>query len=110
MAKEITNEFKLRQGEAVISRVDKIGYGTPISTRNNELVLTNQALIHIKKDLFGKVKEVVRYPFSDICMSAGRPQVVIGAGDNVSGSVNIYLEYETLNFKFQLERQHQLHQ
>ncbi len=101
MAKEIVNEFKLKPEEAVILRKDKVGYGSPIPAKNNELILTNQALIHIRKDLFGKTKEVIRYPLTDICMSAGKPQVVIGAGANVEGPIDIYLQDDTLHFKLE---------
>ncbi|WP_026492628.1 hypothetical protein [Butyrivibrio sp. XPD2002] len=66
MAKEVESEFRLLPEEAVILRNDKVGTGSSIlPVRSDELVLTNQALIHIKKELFGKVKEdeVVVCPF-----------------------------------------------
>ncbi|MBQ3797889.1 MAG: hypothetical protein II842_16705 [Butyrivibrio sp.] len=100
--KEITKEFRLLPEEAVVCRDNKVGDGAnPIGLKNNELILTNQALIHVKKDLFGKTKEVIRYPLADICMSQGKPQVLLGKGDNVTGSVDVFLQYETVNFKFE---------
>ncbi len=102
MAKEVESEFRLLPEEAVILRNDKVGTGSSIlPVRSDELVLTNQALIHIKKELFGKVKEVVRYPLADICMSGGKPQAVLGNGDNVSGFLDVYFPYETAHFKME---------
>ncbi len=98
MAKEVTNEFMLKDEEAVILRAGKVGYGKPIPTKNNELVLTDKALILIRKDLFGKTKEVIRYPLEDICLSGGKPQVARGAGSQVSGPIDVYLKYEVFSF------------
>ena len=30
-------------------------------------------------------------------MSQGKPQVLLGKGDNVTGSVDVFLQYETVN-------------
>ncbi len=100
MAKEITSEFNLKPEEAVILSAEKVAYGNGPFNGNNDLILTNQAIIFIKKDLFGKVKEVTRHPLSDICMSAGKPQAVKNQTDAVSASFDVYLTYGVEKFKF----------
>ena len=101
MAKEVTKDFALRPEEAVVKRESKIGTSSSIGIKNNDLILTNQALIYVKKDLFGKTKEVIRYPLEDICMSGGKPQVVLGSDSFVKGSVDVFFQYETVNFQFE---------
>lgn len=101
MAKEISKTFGLRPDEAVILRANKIGHGPVLDITKNELILTNQALIFINKDLFGKTKEVTRYPLADICLSGGKPQVVLGPDSHVSGTLDVYLQYETVSFRFE---------
>ena len=101
MAKEISKTFGLKPEEAVVLRANKIGYGPAIDITKNELVLTNQAIIFINKDLFGKNKEVTRYPLEDICLSGGKPQVALGPDSHVSGTLDVYLQYETLSFRFE---------
>ncbi len=100
MAKEITKEFQLKPEEAVVYSAQKVGYGDNPFNKNNDLILTNQALIFIKKDLFGKTKEVVRYPLSDICISNGKPQVIKSMINSVNASFDVYLTYGVEKFKF----------
>ena len=100
MAKEITNEFKLHPDETVILSTEKVGYGEGISINRHDLILTNQALYHLTKDLFGKTKEVTRIPLQDINMASGKPQVVKGKIDSVSASLDVYLPYGIEKFKF----------
>lgn len=55
MAKEIQHELAFLPDESVIKRAERVGYGKPVSTSNNDLYLTNMALIHVKKSIFGKI-------------------------------------------------------
>jgi hypothetical protein len=101
MAKEISKTFGLKPEESVVLRANKVGFGPVIDITRNELILTNQAIIFINKDLFGKTKEVTRYPLEDICLSGGKPQVALGPDSHVSGTLDVYLQYETLSFRFE---------
>ncbi|MBQ7613593.1 MAG: hypothetical protein IJU77_00945 [Butyrivibrio sp.] len=103
MAKEVTAELNLLPDETVIKRAEGVGYGTPISTKANDLILTNMALIHVKKTLFGKTKEAVRYPLSDIRVAGNSVEVKLtkpGPGDAM---LDVYLSYGMERFKFTWE-------
>ncbi len=103
MAKEITQELSFLPEETVILKAEKVGYGTPISTKTNELILTNQALILVKKNMLGKTKEAVRYPLADIRTSGGKPEVHKG-GDEFNPSLDVYLDYGEEKFKFEWKK------
>ena len=51
----MTEELRLEPQEAVIMRMEKVGYGKSflIPANNNELILTNRNLILIRKNLLG---------------------------------------------------------
>lgn len=105
MPKDVTHEMTLLPDETVIKKAEKVGYGnSPVGSQNNDLYLTNLALIHVKKNLFGKTKEVIRHPLSDIRMPGGKPDVKLVKPDIVSGAVDIYFNYGEECFKFTWEK------
>ena len=70
------NEFTLLPGESVIKRCDEVslkGMNPPVG-KKDILILTNQYLVCIQRSILGKVKNVERYPLSDIVMTNGVPQ------------------------------------
>lgn len=100
MSKEVSKEFSLKPEEAVVMSAEKVGHGNGPFSDNNDLTLTNQAIIHIRKDIFGKVKEVTRHPLADICMSGGKPQAVKNMLNAVNASLDVYFNYGVERFKF----------
>ena len=75
----MAEEFKLGQDEAVVLRMKKVGYGEgfqlPPMFGGNDLILTTQHLILLKKDLFGNTTGTVYFPLKEIKVVGGRPQV-----------------------------------
>ena len=57
----MTEELRLEPQEAVIMRMEKVGYGKSflIPANNNKLILTNRNLILIRKNLLGKREETL---------------------------------------------------
>ena len=95
----ITDKLDLQENEVVIKRADRVGYGKK-GPENGELILTNTALIYIKKNLFGKQKEVIRLPFADIRTIDGRPQIQASNPDNFTPLMDVYIQGEIVSFKF----------
>lgn len=93
------NNIILNPDERVIKEMDKIGYGGPASG-NNSLILTNQCLILVKKNLFGKIKETLRFPLSDIVVSEGEPQVHSGTVNNFTPTLDVYFTTGQERFRF----------
>lgn len=82
----------LNTDETIIRRSQEIGYGSSLSRSNNELILTSQAVILMKKNLFGKVSDIIRFPLSDIVISNNQAQVRLGQKDIVTPTLDIYFK------------------
>ena len=82
--------------EAVIKQADEVGYGAigglagMFSSAKNTLILTNKNLILVKKNLFGKVTDTLRFPLSAIRVADGKVQALLGRPDNVTHSLDVY--------------------
>ena len=96
-------ELKLNPGETVIMEHTEIGYGKQIGPRKNELTLTNQSLILAKKGLFGKVKDVIRFPLEEISISNGQAQVRVAKADFVTPALDVYFSSGRERFTFTWE-------
>lgn len=99
----MSEEFKLNPGEEVIKRNNEVGYGSGIVKAHGELILTNQALIFVKKGLLGKTKDVERYALSDIVISNNQAQVKVGKMDNVTHTLDVYFQSGMESFIFTWE-------
>ena len=64
----------LNTDETIIRRSQEIGYGSSLSRSNNELILTSQAVILMKKNLFGKVSDIIRFPCPTSSSPTTRPR------------------------------------
>ena len=93
----------LNTDETIIRRSQEIGYGSTLSRSNNELILTSQAVILMKKNLFGKVSDIIRFPLSDIVISNNQAQVRLGQKDIVTPTLDIYFKTGLESFRFQWE-------
>ncbi len=99
----MNDEFTLQPDETVIKRCDKVGLGKGgiTSTMSDTLILTNQCLILIIRSMFHKVKDVQRYPLSDIVVSNGEPQVKKGKLDIVTSTLDVYFKSGEMRFRFE---------
>ena len=68
-------ELRLNPDEVVVLRSAGVGYGNSGFGRSHELILTDQAIILIRKGAFGRTKDVLLFPLKDI-------RVVGGTGNN----------------------------
>ena len=98
----MSEELKLNPDEAVIMSAEEIGYGSgPFGgSKNNELILTNQALLLKVKGMFGKTKEVLRFPLSEIRIVNGRVQALAGKKDIVTPTLDVYFNSGMERFQF----------
>jgi hypothetical protein len=88
----MTNGPKLNPDETVVLRCEGVGYGNTMFGKNHELILTNQAILLQKMGLFGKPKDVLRFPLADIRVVNGQVQVMMGKKDFVTPSLDVYFE------------------
>ena len=95
----VTDKIDLQENETVVKRGDRVGFGKK-GPDNGELILTNIALIYVKKNLFGKQKEVLRLPFSDIRTIDGKPQIQASNPDKFTPLMDVYTKDEIVSYKF----------
>ena len=79
----LPNEGLLLKNEAVLHPIgNKIG-------NFGELILTNLNLVYIRKGPFGGVKEILKFPVSQIKIVDEKPQIFIGK-HNASNQIEIF--------------------
>ena len=103
----MAEEFKLSPEEAVILRIGKIGYGgglLPSMFNSNELILTNQNLILLKKNMFGQTEETKYFPLKDIKTANGIPQVRKSNPEHMVHALDVYFNNGIESFRFEWEK------
>ena len=103
----MAEEFKLNPEEAVILRIGKVGYGgglLPSMFNSNELILTNQNLILLKKNMFGQTEETKYFPLKDIKMANGTPQVRKSNPEHMVHALDVYFNNGVESFRFEWEK------
>ena len=84
----MADELHLNTDETVVDRIGKVGYGGFLSF-NNDLVLTNQNIILVKKGLFGDVQDVVKFPLGSLRVVNGEVQAKKGHPDNMTYTLDL---------------------
>ena len=87
-------KFDLQPGECILLKASCVRHGF-WSAYTDELVLTNQNIIHVKSGLLGNFKGVVRYPLSNIT------QAIIGEAQNGEKQLEVYHNGKMEDFAFQ---------
>lgn len=64
--------------------------GRVFDSMDDELVLTNHALIVVHKNAFGGVKDTCRFPLNEIKMVHGVPQAVLGRSSMGEKQLHVY--------------------
>ncbi|MFF2752483.1 hypothetical protein ACFVR1_01855 [Psychrobacillus sp. NPDC058041] len=83
-------KFNLMPNESIILKSENVMHGGMIAAYTDELILTNQNIIHVKKGMFGNTKNVKRYPVNQIKIFNGEPQAILGKQRNGSPQLEIY--------------------
>lgn len=96
-------ELRLNPDEVVVLRSAGVGYGKSGFGRSHELVLTDQAIILIRKGAFGRTKDVLRFPLKDIRVVGGQVQAMMGKKDFMTPSLDVYFQAGMESFQFAWE-------
>lgn len=105
----MAEEFKLGPEESVLLRTEKIGYGDgfqlPAMFGGNTLILTNQNLILLKKNMFGQTEDTVYFPLKDIKMANGVPQVRKSNPAHMVHALDVYFNNGMESFRFEWDNE-----
>jgi hypothetical protein len=67
-----------------------VKYGGLMAPYTDELILTDQNIIHISKGLFGNTKKMNKFSLNQIKLYNGEPQVILEKQQNSSTQLEIY--------------------
>lgn len=82
--------FNLMPNESIILKSQNVAHGGLMAIHTDELILTTQNIIHVKKGVFGNTKNVKRYAVNQIKTFNGEPQAILGKQRNGSSQLEIY--------------------
>ena len=102
----MADRLELQPDEAIVRRNDGVGMRSNMfgTDKRHTLILTNKAILLEKKDVFGKTKEVLRFPLSEIRVAEGKVQAVMGQADFVTPSLDVYFTSGPQRFLFTWEK------
>lgn len=83
-------KINLLPNESIILKSENVMHGGLMAGYTDELILTNQNIIHVKKGVFGNTKNVKKYPVNQIKLFNGNPQAMLGKQRNGSSQLEIY--------------------
>lgn len=88
-------KINLLPNEAIILQDSEMKHdrGGMFDSELDELILTNQALIVVHKNFFGKVKDTQRYALEQVVIANNSPQVVIGMSQNNERQLHVYFRH-----------------
>lgn len=83
-------KVNLMPNESIIRTSRNVVHGGLMAVYTDELILTNQNIIHVKKGVFGNTKNVKKYPVNQIKIFNGQPQAILGKQRNGTPQLEIY--------------------
>lgn len=86
-------KVNLMPNESIILKSTNVAHGGLMAVYTDDLILTNQNIIHVKRGVFGNTKNVKKYPVNQIKIFNGIPQAILGK----QRSGNLQLEIYFLN-------------
>lgn len=94
-------EYDLQPGESFVCREGGVQHGDGfLANYTDDLILTSQNLVLIKKGAFGNRKGVLVFPLNQIKVYQGHAQAVVGKLRGGGSSLDVYLQNGTEQFAF----------
>ncbi|KAA0978635.1 hypothetical protein FQ154_05240 [Paeniglutamicibacter gangotriensis] len=97
--------YNLQSNESFVHRCEGVVHGGIWATYSDELMLTSQNLVLIKKGAFGNTKGVQVFPLHDIKIFQGQAQVLVGKQRSGFPSLDVYFHNGTEQFGFQKKKE-----
>lgn len=87
-------KIQLDPDEAILKQDSRISHDVgKMFDADAELILTNKALLVVHKKTFGGVKDVQRFPLSQVKVVNGAPQVVAGRGSDGQRQLHVHFAH-----------------
>jgi hypothetical protein len=93
--------YYLQPGEAFVYKHVGVRHGGNYANYTDDLILTTQNLVLLKKGAFGNSKGIDVFPLSQIRVFQGHAQAVVVKGQNGLPALEVYFQNGTEQFGFQ---------
>ena len=94
-------DYNLDIDEAVILQNNNVACTTnSLPVFKDELVLTNKNIIYVCIGVFGRVKEIKKYPLEQIKMYNNKPQILILKAKDGNKEMQIFTVNQQISFRF----------
>lgn len=97
--------YNLQPNESFVHRYEGVLHGGLLASYTDELILTSQNLVLIKKGAFGNKKGMQVFPLREIKIFQGEAQALLGKHRNGSPSLDVYFRNSAEHFGFQNKRE-----
>lgn len=97
--------YNLQPNESFVHRHEGVLHGGFLAVYTDELILTSQNLVLIKKGAFGNKKGIQVFPLREIKVFQGVAQALLGRQRNGSPALDVYFHNGTEHFGFQNKKE-----
>ena len=97
--------YNLQPNESFVHRYEGVLHGGLLATYTDELILTSQNLVLIKKGAFGNKKGMQVFPLREIKIFQGEAQALLGKHRNGWPSLDVYFRNSAEHFGFQSKKE-----
>lgn len=94
------NKLVLDPEECVLLKNENVSYGSGLAKSESDLILTNKAIIFVKKGLLGVGKNQLRFPLEKIKIYENKAQAMEGKTSTGEPALDIYFLDGQENFGF----------
>lgn len=97
--------YNLQPNESFVHRYEGVLHGGLLASYTDELILTSQNLVLIKKGAFGNKKGMQVFPLHEIKIFQGEAQALLGKQRNGSPALDVYFRNSAEHFGFQNKKE-----
>lgn len=93
-------EINLEANEGIILKSTEVLHGGVMASYSDELILTNLNIIYVARGMFGKIKNIEKYPIKEVKVFEDKAQCFLGKQVNGAPSLEIYFYNKQESFGF----------
>lgn len=97
--------YNLQPNESFVHRYEGVLHGGLLASFTDELILTSQNLVLIKKGTFGNKKGTQVFPLQEIKIFQGKAQALLGKHRNGWPALDVYFRNSAEHFGFQSKKE-----
>ncbi len=100
----MAEKFTLESDEVMILKAERVWHGGAFAGWTDDLILTNKRVTIVKKGMFGNVKDIIKYPLSEIKVYNDQAQAMNTKDGRGMPQLEIFFTSGEEKFQFQNAR------